>query len=171
MTEEGCRCMLRLAEEAGDRIYAGLIRLYLRFPCAALEEGLHWLLMSLRRAKLYDLICLRAAEASSVYAERDYGAENNRIRQKKREALEQAFLQNGYEGAYPEFHRGRIWVQAAEEHPFARMETFEGGFRIRLMVSEQPESCPGYNRGFFRGRRRKGRIMEPEEFFREGISL
>lgn len=167
MTEEGCRCVLRLSEEAGDRIYAAFVRLYLAFPCRILEEGLYRMLMSVRRAPLYDLICRKASEASSLYAERDYGEEHNRIRQQKRDVLERAFFQNGYEGAYPEFHRGRIWVQAAEEHPFARMEAFEEGFHIWLMVSEQPESCQGYNRGFFRGRRYRGRILEPEEFFRE----
>ncbi|MBS6397891.1 MAG: DUF3878 family protein [Clostridiales bacterium] len=158
MTEEGCRCMLELAKEAGDSTYASVIRLYLRFPCAFLERRLHRLLMDVERGPLYDLICQRAVQASGRYPQRDYGVENNRRMQECRAELERTLSEQGYRGSYPDFQKGTIQIQAAEEHPFVRMEEFEKGFRIQLMVSEQPEKVVGVNRGFFRGRGLRGRI-------------
>lgn len=165
MTEEGCRCMLKLAEEAGDKVYGAVIRLYLRFPLAFLERWMHRSLMNVRRGKLYDLIFEKAAAASRRYPERDYGAAKNQIRQKQRAVLGEKFLALGYKGTYPDYQKESIHIQVTEEHPFTRMESFEKGFRFHLMVSEYTECMTGYNRGFFRGKGLKAYICTPEEFF------
>lgn len=165
MTEEGCMTMLSLAEEAGDRTYAALIRLYLKFPCACLERLLHRSLMGVKQGKLYDLIVRKAAEASGQYPARDYGMERNQILEARRRELDRQFLAHGYRGSYPDYQKEKVHVQVAEEHPFTRMEVFEEGLHFHLMVSEQPENMDGSNRGFFRGRHLRGSICSPEELF------
>jgi len=166
MTEEGCLCMLDLALEAGDRTYANLIRLYLRFPGAFMEKCLYRALMNQKRGKLYDLIFRKAAEASGQYPERDYGNENNRFRDRQRQMLAECFQKHGYTGTYPNYRKETVYVQVTEEHPFTRMESFEK-FRFQLMVSEMSGRTDGWNRGFFKGKYNKGYICRPEEFFRE----
>lgn len=165
MTEEGCRCMLELALEAGDRGYADLIRLYLRVPCAFLERCLYRAMMDKRRGKLYDLICSKVSEASEQYPERDYGPHNSECRRLQRQQLAECFKGHGFVGSFPNYQKGRVYVQVTEEHPFTRMESFEK-FRFQLMVSELPAEVDGWNRGFFKGKKHKGYISTPEEYFR-----
>lgn len=166
-TEEGCLCMLRMAEEAKDRKYAAAIRLYLRFPCAFLEKKLHRMLMDVDRGRLYDLLCQKARTASEKYPKRDYGEEKNQRLKEQRDKLDQELKMSGHTGTYPDYRKGRIQIQVAEEHPFTRMESFEEGLKFWFMVSEQPENMKGSNRGFFRGRHLKGSICSPEQYFEE----
>lgn len=165
VTEEGCRCMLELAELSGDWMYQSVIRLYMRFPCQFLEDILHRMLMYIGRGKLYDLIFDRTVEAAGAYPERDYGEVNNRIRERERQRLKELFEQSGYQGNYPDFYQGKRHIQVTEEHPFTRMESFERGFGFQLMVSEQPKGLCGKNRGFFKGRGLHGWISKPDTFF------
>lgn len=164
-TDEGCRCMMKLAEESGDSSYRFWTWVYLHIPNGLLERQLHRMLMSSRREKLYDRIVEKCKTAGMQYPERDYGTEKNAIRRSMREELHQKMLEHGFRGDYPDYQKGRIHIQVAEEHPFTRMEEFTEGFRLQLMVSEAPEGVRGQNRGFFRGKGRKGRICSPEEFF------
>ena len=58
-------------------------------------------------------------------------------------------------------------IQAAEEHPFTRMESFQKGFRFWLMALELRDDTYGVNRRFFRGKGRKGYVCRPEESFQK----
>lgn len=164
-TEEGCRLAIRLAKEAKDKEYQFLCWLYLHFPNGFLENCLHKKLMSKKRAKLYDLVTEKCQKAGMQYPERDYGEEKNELRGRMRQELHEKFLQNGFEGIYPNYRRKGVRIQVAEEHPFTRMESFEDGFRLQLMVSELEREEDGFNRGFFTGKGRRGYICSPEEYF------
>lgn len=161
-SKEGLETMERLAEEAGDRGYLGLLHLYRLFPCLGMECLLARQLCSGRRQRLYELIYKKVAEASREYVQRDYGPEANRQMETMRRKLEEELKEHGFEGKYPVLQKGELQVIAAEEHPFTVMESDEYAFRIRLMVSGCPrreaDDC-GRCAGFFRGKGRSSRIV------------
>lgn len=158
----GARLARQLARKAGDRRMERKINWYLRFPCRLTR----WLVERAMRGpggqKLYEEIRRRIWEASGQYPERDYGREvNERIRRQRRQ-VHQTLTALGFSGAYPEYRRGSMRIEAAEEHPFTCMEAENFSFRIRFLVSEGCKENDGICGGFFR--KGKGRVEESLAF-------
>lgn len=152
--------MYRLAMEAGDKLFAFLVKLYekVHFPKFTLFLGK--LLTKKRRIPLYNLLYRKICSASETYPTRDYGqANNNRITALRYEA-EFKLHRKGFTGNYPFFQKDSIQVFAAEEHPFTVMESDDFYFRIQYMVSRS--SCPdsGFNSGFFHSRNNESMITK-----------
>lgn len=163
-TREGAQTFAALAEEAGDKALARIVRLYDRFPNPLLAIHIANRLAKPKSEKLYhhlfDLVC----RESSRYGARDYGTERNGKIQAAREKATAALHREGFSGAYPLFRRDGMEVLAAEEHPFTILETDDYHFRIRFMVSEYPPAKvpKGICGGFFSGKHRKGYIFDAE---------
>ena len=157
----GWDTMLGLADEAGDRSFARLLRLSRPLPKALAQPMLQWAMQSPRRRKLYEHIWNKVAAASNRYGSRDYGeAVNAQIAEQRRQAAK-TLERLGYAGAYPDFAKGNRRIHVCEEHPFTTMEYENYDFQIQLMVSEAAEE--GLNAGFFRGRGRRGEIKKLED--------
>lgn len=172
-TEEGIACMRRLAREAGDLEYERLVRFYGRLPKRWMEKQLSRRLLDPGRERLYRLIWNKVQEASEAYEERRYPkALEQEIREKRKE-VQEALAAKGFQGKYPKYWKedwqgiGSMWILAAEEHPFTRMEAADYAFRIRFMVSVFEKGFKGradVNGGFFRGKGRRGWIEEDLKF-------
>ena len=151
----------RLADEAGDRSFARLLRLCRPLPKTLAQPILQRAMQSPRRQKLYEHIWNKVAAASNRYGSRDYGeAVNAQIAEQRRQAAK-TLERLGYAGAYPDFAKGNRRIHVCEEHPFTTMEYENYEFKIQLMVSETEEE--GLNAGFFRGRGCRGEIMKLED--------
>lgn len=160
-SREGALCMQELAREAGDRSYARLAGLYGRFPFGFLKKRLAKKLCDPARQKLYELLYEKIRQASLEYPKRYYGEEAGRAILRERKRVNHLLHQAGFEGKYPVYRRGTVEVMAAEEHPFTTMESEDFVFRIRFMVSCcRKEKEMGRNCGFFRGKGRRGWIVE-----------
>lgn len=159
-TYEGIACMEQMAVEAGDRNYQRLLNIYRRFPTRWMENLLSSRLLHFKREKLYQVIFDKVEKASQRYPKRDYGEKRNQQMQEKRRKADQLLKEKGFQGTYPIYQKGKIIIQAAEEHPFTILESENFKFRIQLMVSECYYKNAGRNSGFFKGKGRKGWIQK-----------
>lgn len=178
-TADGLMCMRTLAEEAGDKEFLRLIRLY-RFPLfkKQMVRLLTKAMQSPKRNRLYQLIFKKVEEAASEYPERTYQDGLHDKIKDMREKVQEQLLKRGFCGSYPLFHKGNIQVLAMEEHPFTILESEQYGFRIQYMVSEIDEkSACGttqgastflLNAGFFQKSGNRGWIAK-ELDFRAGL--
>ena len=158
----GARLAGWLARQAGDRRMERKINWYLRFPCRAARRLVERAMQGPGGQKLYEEIRRRIWEASGQYPERDYGREaNERIRRQRRQ-VQRELTARGFSGAYPEYRRGSMRIEAAEEHPFTCMEAKDFSFRIWFLVSEGCGENDGICGGFFR--KGKGRVEESLAF-------
>lgn len=161
----GARLAGQLARETGDIWMERRIRGYLRFPCRLTQRIVERAMEGHKGQKLYEEIRRRVWEASGRYPERDYGQEGNERIRKQREQVHQKLTAWGFSGEYPEYRRGDMRIEAAEEHPFTCMEAENFSFRIRFLVSEGCKDSDGYCGGFFR--KGKGRIEDSLAFLEE----
>ena len=161
-TYDGIDCMERLAEEAGDKGYARLVRLYRRFPVWILGKILCKRLLLTKSEKLYQMICQKVESASKEYDERIYEPKLQKIIEEKRKQIHCVLHKKGFEGNYPKYKKQGKQVVVVEEHPFIR-EEFEYddyGFRVHYMVSKIAKGrAEGWNSGFFFGIGRSGEII------------
>lgn len=159
-TYDGIDCMKELAAEAGDVEFLRWIKVYERFPVKLLERMLGKRLLSKNRQQLYEVIWEKVRAGSESYPERSYGESLDREIVKKRAEVHRSMLEQGFSGDYPEYEKDGAAVIAMEEHPFTKMEFDHFDFQIQLMVSESRQGKHlGRNGGFFRGRNRKGYIL------------
>lgn len=162
----GIKCMQKLAEEAGDRIYKRMTRVYLflyrlrLIPMSFLTRKLARALNKPERFALYELIYSKICKASAQYQERDYGETLNRKIREKRSRVEKKLQMQGFSGEYPLFRKENEMILATEEHPFTVLESEDFSFRIQLMVSKTKDANPTLNAGFFDGTNRSGTIVE-----------
>lgn len=168
-TQAGTARMEALAMESGDKGYLRLVRLYRRFPWGFLERLLIRGLCSRRRGNLYQHIYDKMKKGSMEYGARDYGDKLNRHIQELREQVHTRLLEKGFQGVYPEYRRGSMYILAAEEHPFTVFEAEDFVFRIQFMVSVCRDPQAGRNGGFFRGRGRRGWIEKNLDFIEREI--
>ena len=166
-TYDGIDCMERLAEEAGDKGYARLVRLYRRFPVWWIGKLLEKRLASPKSEPLYCLIKQKLEEGSKDYAVREYDFWLNEEIAKKRKEVKFALLEKGFQGRYPEYKKGKMQIMITEEHPFVQQEFEYENYRfcIKFMVSEVENGCDEYMGGFFKGKRRRGWIAEDVDEF------
>lgn len=162
----GIQCMQKLAEEAGDRVYRRMTKVYfflfrLRiFPMGFVTRKLARELNKPARTALYELIYNKVCKASAQYQERDYGERLNQKIREKRTRVEKGLQMQGFSGEYPLFQKENELILATEEHPFTVMESEDFSFRIQLMVSKTKDANPTLNAGFFNGTDRSGTIVE-----------
>lgn len=133
---EGLAVMERLAQEAGDREYLRLLKIYKVFSISFVKRWMAKKLLSPKRQKLYELIYRKVGAASLEYPERDYGPEGNARIVQERQRIDRELREKGFEGTYPEYIRGKEKVIAMEEHPFTIMESEDFEFRIQLMKTD-----------------------------------
>lgn len=164
-TREGAQLFARMAEEAGDRKLARLIRFYDRHPSSLFAIRIAHRLNKKSSQRVYQYIYEQICAASAQHAARDYSEDRNAKIQTERDKAADALYAQGFTGAYPLFRKPGMEVLAAEEHPFTILETDDYRFRIRFMVSEYPvrETPKGVCSGFFKGRGRKGYIYDPQK--------
>lgn len=165
-TEAGIACMKRLAEEAGDREFLRLIKLYEIIPFKT--HTARYLANAMQKPKrnlLYQLIYEKVAEAASEYPEREYpDGLHERIKAARNEVQER-MCSEGFAGTYPLFHKKNLQVLAMEEHPFTILESEHYGFKIQYMVSEVEGDGKEYplNAGFFKKKGNRGWIRKDTE--------
>lgn len=159
-TYEGIDCMCQMAREAGDWRFECMLRIYKKFPFRWLEAWLSQRLKKPAREALYQVIYEKIRQASCEYPARRYQKEEQyRVDEYRQEA--DAFLKRkGFQGAYPEYQKENIWIQAAEEQPFTILESSDYVFRIHFMISESRKGRCTRNSGFFQGRTRRGHVEE-----------
>lgn len=138
--QEGMRIMERLAAEAGDGEYLGLMKFYKVFSASLLKKRMEkWMakkLLSPKRQALYELIYRQVCEASLEYPQRDYGPEANDAIEEERRRMDQELRQQGFTGTYPEYEKDGRKVVAMEEHPFTVMESENFKFKIQWMEAD-----------------------------------
>lgn len=168
-SDEGFACMKVLAEEAGDKEFLRLMKLYDVFPFKAqMIRQMIKAMQSPKRNKLYQLIFQKIEEASSVYPERMYqDGLHETIKQTRAEVAEMLHSKD-FEGKYPLFHKENLQVLVMEEHPFTitELEYENYGFKIQYMVSEtsKPNAEHLLNAGFFAGKGYRGWIAKELDF-------
>lgn len=170
-TDRGAKKMLELTKEAGDFWYGIMVRFYRIFPTEKLARYLSRLLTKPQRYALYELIYKRAKSAASAYSERVYAKKNSESENDNniavmRKKLNKRFLENGFEGSYPDYVKGNQYVRVVEEHPFTIMDWDDFVLKQTLMVSECNGKHKGINMGFFTGKKLRGYFCKPEEFFK-----
>lgn len=166
-TERGAEYMKKLALEAKDRSFAGLISLYRKMPHPWLGRILAIRMNAPKRERLYRIIREKICEASRLYPPRDYGSKINQKISCRRSEVSRILRSKGFSGEYPLFRKKGMQVLAAEEHPFTILEAENFQFRIQFMVSTGKLSDKGINSGFFKGRNRMGRIEKNLDFLEE----
>ncbi len=159
-TYEGIQCMKRIAEEAGDKRYQFMLRIYQKFPFRRLEQWLSRRLAKPSSEALYRTIYKKIREASLEYPKRRYKIEEQqKIDQQRREA--DAWLKKkGFRGSYPEYEKDNIWIQAVEQQPFTILEAPDYKFRIYFMISKYRKGQPQRNGGFFKSKDRSAEVKE-----------
>lgn len=174
---EGLRCMKVLAEEAEDKEFLRLLKLYEVSPFKSqIVRQLVNAMQSPKRNKLYQLIFEKIQNAASEYPEREYSDGLHEKIKQNREEVQEQLLANGFTGTYPLFHKENRQVLVMEEHPFTILELeYESyGFKIQFMISECGDVKPavshtgysGYllNAGFFKKRGNRGWIAKELDF-------
>jgi len=164
-TRNGLECIRKLAEEADDRAFLRMIRLYELTPFKnRTVRLLANALQSPGRYRLYQLIFEKVAEASSVYPEREYPDGLHEQIKAVRRAVQDRLLSDGYVGRYPLFQKENKQILAMEEHPFTILESEHYTFKVQYMVSEIGKTGKVYplNAGFFRKRGNRGWIEKEE---------
>ena len=153
-TREGAQLFAQMAEEAGDKKLARLIRFYDRHPKSLFAIHIANRLNKKSSEAVYQYIYEQVCAASAQYAARDYGQARNAKMRAERDKATAALHAQGFTGDYPLFRKSGMEVLAAEEHPFTILETDDYRFRIRFMVSEYPvKKMPkGVCSGFFKGK-------------------
>ena len=162
-TNEGLECMRALAEEAGDREFVRLLKLYELNPFKSqMVRQLANAMQSPKRNGLYELIFQKVEEAASAYPEREYADGLHEMIRRKRAEVQEKMTFAGYTGTYPRFHKENRQVLVMEEHPFtiSELEYENYGFKIQYMISELDDMKKEYplNAGFFAGKGRRGWI-------------
>lgn len=181
-TDRGTERLQELAEEAGDKKLAKMLRFYLKFPYKWVENYICKKMLHPDRIPLYHLIYEKLKEASIEYGPRNYGKALNSEIQAKRKEVHQTLIRSGFHGKYPIYYkeeeRTRTEILVTEEHPFTILEWKDFHFRMQYMVStyrikKQKEDSEGFdckwieqtfNSGFFKGRNRKGFIANDLSF-------
>lgn len=149
---DGARAMLRIAEKAGDREYARLIRDYMKRPSRLLKGILTLLLQLPQHDGIYQEIEKELTQSSSTYSCRHYEGKEGLSCEIKRRSAERMLETQGYSREYPCFRRGMTKITIYEEQPFTQMEDRPLGFRV-LLLREQ-------KRGFYT-RRSVERVIYP----------
>lgn len=168
-SEEGFLCMKALAEEAGDKEFLRLMKLYELSPFKSrMVRQLAGEMQSPKRNKLYQLIFQKVEEASSEYPERTYQDGLHEVIKQKREEVAEKLYSKGFEGQYPLLCRENLQVLVMEEHPFTitELEYENYGFKLQYMVSEtaEPNRENLLNAGFFKGKGNRGWIAKELDF-------
>ena len=172
---QGIIAMKAFAEEAGDKEFLRLIRLYEISPFRSkMVKQLADAMQSPNRNRLYELIYEKIREASMVYPERVYPDGLNIEMDVQRKDVQEKILSMGFRGTYPLFYKNssnaKIQILAMEEHPFTIMESEHFEFKIQFMISEinTKEKANDINKkdillrnaGFFKAEGRSGRIAK-----------
>ncbi len=175
---EGLEVMRKLAEEAGDKGFLRLMKLYEIVPfkrqCTFL---LVQAMMKPARNSLYELIFQKVQCASAEYPERVYPDGVAKEIAEKRASCASILKQYGFSGTYPLFEKLGIQILAMEEHPFTILESDQYKFKIQCMVSEikgnrrkakenssQVVGRYPINAGFFKGNGLRGWIEKDLDF-------
>lgn len=162
---DGLRTMEQLAREAKDEGFLCLLKLYERFPCRRLMNGILARAMGRgQRSDLYQLLFQKVQSASAEYPDRRYPEVLEQMISDSRKKVEQELKKLGFEGEYPLFWRKNLQILAVEEHPFVVMESDSFEFRIQFMVSETAKETGRINEGFFRKKGNRGWIAQSLEF-------
>ena len=136
-SEDGFACMKALAEEADDREFLRLMKLYELTPFKQqMTIQLANAMQNPKRIRLYEHIFEKIREAAAEYPERTYPENIQTEIEAKRKEAESLLRSNGFTGTYPLFHKGAMQVYAMEEHPFTILEWEHYEFKIQYMVSE-----------------------------------
>ena len=135
-TKRGEEALLHAAKQAGDKkLYKALKILshpLLRpFVLKAAQERLS------KSWRFYHYINDKIAMASSMYPKRRYAPAFEELIRQKRKEMEAQMQQEGYEGTYPQFHKGDLLATAYEEHPFATAGMEKLSFSIVLLQEER----------------------------------
>lgn len=139
-SEKGMKLMEQLAQEAGDKKFLRWLWCYQKFPVKWLEKCLGKEMTKASHQKLYEVICSKIEMASLMYPQRDYGETLNKEIHDRRKHAHEFLLEQGYQGVYPNYRKGKAVAFAAEEHPFTIMEWEDFRFRIQLMEMEGTET-------------------------------
>ncbi len=169
-TNEGLECMRALAEEAGDREFIRLIKLYELTPFKTqMVRQLANAMQSPKRNDLYELIYRKVEAAASAYPDRVYADGLHETIQRKRIEVQEKLTSEGYTGTYPLFHKEDRQVLVMEEHPFTiqELEYENYGFKVQYMVSEIAEAKKEHllNAGFFKKKGSRGWIVKDTDNF------
>lgn len=162
---DGFACMKALAEEADDKEFLRLMKLYEVSPFKAqMVRQMIKAMQNPKRNKLYQLIFQKVEEASSVYPERMYQDGLHEVIKQTRTEVTEKLCSKGFEGTYPLFYKENLQVLVMEEHPFTitELEYENYGFKIQYMVSQTAEPNPDHllNAGFFEGKGNRGWIAK-----------
>lgn len=156
-TKDGTDCMIKLAEEAGDKHFLFFLRLYKTIPAKMFVKPIAFMMNHTSRQPLYELIYRKMQTASISYPERHYPQKLRERILQARSNVSQKLYAEGFHGEYPRFHKDNVQILATEEHPFTILESETFDFKIQLMISKAAKNFSGLNAGFFK---KKGNLCD-----------
>ena len=132
----GAEVMYRVALDAGDLAYAGLVVKYMNRPSNMLRRLLTIMLGSPLHARVYYRIDQLVREASANYANRCYEDRQELSNLLQRMAAEKLLENKGFTGTYPNYSKGQTKVTIYEEQPFTKMEDRALEFKVYLLKEQ-----------------------------------
>lgn len=133
---EGAKTMLAIANEAKDKKLQMLIKIYVKFKTNFLKRKISKYLISARGFYILQIIDKKIEKASQPYNKRVYCKKTEKTIKEKRAQIIKKLEKSGYEGSYPYFQKGQVYVKVTTEQPFTILDWEEISYHFNLEITK-----------------------------------